>query len=322
MKGVAFSGGVGRLFAIGTAGGLLQQPRPSGPSRIEGYSPFVRPARADPTLQKGDFMADSQPKLDWTTVRQMASECLRATWDLVWWAGQSQEDDYDVDSAALHLAAIDNAADTLTRAIHVFQLHHFDSIAKASVGEGPRPDFWLGGVCCATAHQTAFELLRVAVLWVETGMNDELDDRGIGDQYIASIDDLHELSPEALRDTLSHLERRKSLNCLPDGWTNRIIAWITREWAAVSQSPAKADQMDGALAITLTPEEKTILETLANEGSMTVTQEGLAGQTRLSDKTVRKYLALLRTCGLVDQPRGPKKGFGITPTGLAAIGHK
>lgn len=269
-------------------------------------------------------MADSQKKSDWTTVRQVALECLSATCDLVWWAGESQGDDYDVDSAALHLAAIDRAADTLTRAIHMFRLHHFDSIAKASVGEGPRPDFWLGGVCGNTAHQTAFELLRVTVLWVENGLNNELDDGGMDDHYIASIDDLHDLPPESLRDTLSSLEKGKSIRNLLDGWTDRIRAWIDREWAAVSQSPAKADQnrTDDTLVVSLTPEEKTILEALSIEDPMTVTQESLAGQTRLSDRTVRKYLSNLRIYGLVDQPRGPKKGFGITSAGLAAIVRK
>ena len=74
--------------------------------------------------------------------------------------------------------------------------------------------------------------------------------------------------------------------------------------------------------IALVPEEKTILEALADESAMTVTQEELAGQTRLSDKTVRKYLNELRKRGFVNQPRGPKKGFVVTSAGLTAIGRK
>ena len=65
--------------------------------------------------------------------------------------------------------------------------------------------------------------------------------------------------------------------------------------------------------VALTPEEKTILETLANESGMTVTQEALAGQTRLSDKTVRKWVGKLRERGFVNQPRGPKKGLSQQP---------
>ena len=83
-------------------------------------------------------MADSQQNIDWTAVRQAALKCLDATWDMVWWAERSQEDDYDVDGAALHLAAIDTAGDALTRAISMFEPGLFDSLVMASVGEGPR----------------------------------------------------------------------------------------------------------------------------------------------------------------------------------------
>lgn len=97
-----------------------------------------------------------------------------------------------------------------------------------------------------------------------------------------------------------------------------------RSSAAVSHAPAKADQggTRKPSAVALTPEEKTILATLANECPLTVTQEELAEQTRLSYRTVRKYLGDLRNRGFVNQPRGPKKGSCITPDGLAAIGRK
>ncbi len=39
---------------------------------------------------------------------------------------------------------------------------HFNCLALASVGEGPRPDFHFGEVSCATAHETAFRLLHAA----------------------------------------------------------------------------------------------------------------------------------------------------------------
>ena len=78
---------------------------------------------------------------------------------------------------------------------------------------------------------------------------------------------------------------------------------------------------DAPQAVPLTPEERTILEVLADEHGMTVTQEALAQQTHLSDKTVRKWIGKLRERGLVNQPRGPKKGFAITPLGLNAIGR-
>ena len=67
-------------------------------------------------------------------------------------------------------------------------------------------------------------------------LNDELDDKGLDDQHVASIDDLHELSLEALRDTLSRMEERKSLqSLLNERGFHQIRAWIDREWAAVSK---------------------------------------------------------------------------------------
>lgn len=77
------------------------------------------------------------------------------------------------------------------------------------------------------------------------------------------------------------------------------------------------DELDSPAV--LTPEERTILEVLADENLTTVTQEYLTGPTGLSDRTVRKYLGALRERDLVDQPRGPKKGYAITPAGLTAI---
>jgi hypothetical protein len=72
-------------------------------------------------------------------------------------------------------------------------------------------------------------------------------------------------------------------------------------------------------AITLTPEDRTILEALAAEHPMTVTQESLAAVTRLSEPTVSKRLKYLRANKLVDKPHGPRKGDVITDRGLALV---
>ena len=76
-----------------------------------------------------------------------------------------------------------------------------------------------------------------------------------------------------------------------------------------------------AAGIALTPEAKTILETLAREANMCVTQEALAGETRLSPPTVRKHLDFLRANGLVQRPHGDRKGDAITEAGLTLIGR-
>jgi hypothetical protein len=124
--------------------------------------------------------------IDWDGVRATTLDCLNATWGMVCWAARSQEDDYDTEKAALHLAAMDTALNTFRRAREILQpgieyatrdLRHspvFVALAVASVGKGPTPDFKL----CATAHEKAFQLLRMAILGVENGLNDELERRG------------------------------------------------------------------------------------------------------------------------------------------------
>ena len=84
------------------------------------------------------------------------------------WADRSQEDDYDADRAALHLATIDEACDTFKRTLVMFSPGLLDSLALAAVGEGPR-DFRVGSVCCATAHETACELLRMDIGSIKEG---------------------------------------------------------------------------------------------------------------------------------------------------------
>ncbi|QDT50428.1 hypothetical protein Pan258_44870 [Symmachiella dynata] len=117
----------------------------------------------------------------------------------------------------------------------------FDALALATVGEGARPDFKFG----ATAHETAFELLRRAILWVENGLNDELEEKGEPDNYLAGIDDLHKRSPEELRDTFCRLVERQPLHNLMPGRQLQVLrTWIDREWAAVSQIAPRDDLPD------------------------------------------------------------------------------
>ena len=186
---------------------------------------------------------------DWNSVRDMALDCLNSTWTMVRWAARSQEDDYDTEKAALHLAAIDTALNTFRQAMEIFQpgfecatsdLRYspvFDALALASVGEGPRPDFGI----CATAHEKAFELLRLMILWIEDGLNDELDSRGAPDNCLEGIDDLHKRSPVKLRDDLQRLVgKNNSLqSALSAQQLRKLSAWVTREWAAVASQQTK-----------------------------------------------------------------------------------
>jgi hypothetical protein len=71
----------------------------------------------------------------------------------------------------------------------------------------------------------------------------------------------------------------------------------------------------------MTPEETTILEALADNLPTTMTREDLTTPTRLTEKTIGKYLTNLRNKKLVEQPAGPKKGYSITQAGALAIGR-
>lgn len=193
-------------------------------------------------------MADSPQEIDWHAIRQTALDCLDATSSLIYWAERSQQDDYDADCVALHLKAIDEACKTVGRAISIFEPGLFDMLAKASVGEGPRPDFRVEDIYCCTAHELAFVLARHATYWVENGLTA---------QGINPIEQLHKLSPQALDETLRNLTAIKSHSLLDERAFkvigrllhlgslkpiqslltqekyNLVRSWIDREWVAV-----------------------------------------------------------------------------------------
>jgi hypothetical protein len=175
--------------------------------------------------------------VDWDSVRAMALDCIASTLDLQRWAIRSQEEDYDVDSATLHLAAIKKARATFWSSVAILpmgmnfdtsdSLRHFpifDQLALASAGESARPDFR----SYATAHEAALGLLIRANLHIENSLKGNL-----------AIEDLHLLSPEQLRDALSQLEAQDSIRSVLESSDQlyNLSAWIQREWAAVSAPP-------------------------------------------------------------------------------------
>ena len=100
------------------------------------------------------------------------------------------------------------------------------------------------------------------------------------------------------------------------------MAWLkNRGSACLAERRIGGNSRTATAVVPLASEDKTILETLAGEHPMIVTQEGLAAVTRLSVKCIRTHLKYLRDKGLVNQPLGSRKGFGITPKGLSVIGR-
>jgi len=184
---------------------------------------------------------DSPKKIDWNAVRAMALDCITATLDLQRWAYRSQEDDYDVDCATLHLAAIEKVRATFWSSLKLLMMGmdsdtsdpygHFpvyDQLALASAGERARPDFG----SYSTAHSAAFGLLIRAKLHIEKSLKGDL-----------AIEGLHNFSPKELRDTLYQLEKKDSIRSVLESSDQlyNLSAWIHREWAAVSTIPPQPD---------------------------------------------------------------------------------
>jgi hypothetical protein len=87
-------------------------------------------------------------------------------------------------------------------------------------------------------------------LWVENGLNAELERRGEPDHIVVGISFLHKRTPVQLRDDLQRLEKNKSLQKVLSSQQLRMLrAWIDREWAAVSaialQTRSRANTVHG-----------------------------------------------------------------------------
>jgi hypothetical protein len=180
---------------------------------------------------------DSPKKIDWNAVRTAAKDCLHALLDLDSWAVRSQDDDYDTDESAQHLAAIEKAKDVFWQAFAVYGSAGntvFDQLNQASVCEGTRPDFGFA----ATAHETTFVLLALIIQRIQHGAGDASVRLRVRDNYDVVIEDLHSYSPKQLRDILHCSEKIMPLQRLFDCTQSltSLYALIDREWAAVTSS--------------------------------------------------------------------------------------
>lgn len=197
-------------------------------------------------------MTSAPEDIDWDSVRDKAMECLDSVWSVICFENASQDADYDIERAVAHLAAIDEAivsfklaslilspGYSLTQDSSVRHSLAFDSLALATVGEGARPGFQFGpesrfgGVFSATAHEAAFELLRMALLSKESALIEV---------------DLHDLSPPVLQVILTKWGEYGELSKLIDSSEIRQLkSWVNREWAAV-----KAGQSSGVQSPSVT----------------------------------------------------------------------
>ena len=97
---------------------------------------------------------------------------------------------------------------------------------------------------------------------------------------------------------------------------------IRQHFGVANAAPLEPCQPRDAALPALTPEDLTILEALGQEHPMTVTLESLADVTNLSGHTVQDHTKYLAGAKLVNRPRGPKKGIGLTEAGLAILASR
>ena len=209
--------------------------------------------------------------IDWNETRGIALDCLSSSLELLTWARRSQEEDYDVGSATLHLAAIDKARNNaenflgiLTIGIdgssknYLCQFPICDQLAQASAGETARPDF---GVA-ATAHEAAFRLLMIGLLHIE----ENLKDGGL------TLEDLHGISLKKLRVALHDAEKKDPIENVLGGFArlNNLQAWIHREWANVSDvHPKKRNKPEKPQEQGVNPNGNTHSNGLELDGPLT-----------------------------------------------------
>lgn len=231
--------------------------------------------------------AGSQEKIDWDAVRDAALNCLNATWSMIRFADRSQSSEYDAQAAIAQLDDIDRARTTFRQAMETLEpgfecssdpefrdSRVFKALLVAISHQSTYPEFRFGPISCGTAHEAAFELLRHAILWIENGLIVELEEVGAPDHHVASIDDLHKLTPGKLRATLSKLGKRKSIQSIIQAReTKQIRAWIDREWAAVIAGSETNRQPNAATNAQIDEPE------IGSEQMIAKTCEALKGQS-------------------------------------------
>jgi hypothetical protein len=113
-------------------------------------------------------------------------------------------------------------------------------------------------------------------------------------------------------------------------FTTRLVAELPQlPSASFSRGrPGEPKGLSGANAaprggedFVLTPEDIRILKVLAARRPTTVNQYDLETELGLSRGTIGPRLKQLRAWGLVDRPRGERKGDTITPEGIRVLGH-
>jgi len=117
------------------------------------------------------------------------------------------------------------------------------------------------------------------------------------------------VSPHVLSDVLDRIIELRE----PPPGDNLAIHWLDQ----TDPQPAAKQTL-----VAMTEEDRTILEALATESPMAVTQPDLEATTHIPRPKIAERLEWLEAKGFVARPEGTKrKGQAITTAGLHAIGR-
>lgn len=172
-------------------------------------------------------------------------------------------------------------------------------------------------------------------LLVELGVDFEKvreANQAIEDGQRAYFDALNDPNLDRIEGVLRELREAPCDGPEQQARVDAALAVYTAEWRAVLESAQdkarklvpydehvkSADAPRNQVSISLTPEDRDILNALADLGT-TATQEYLCGVVQLSERTIGSRLKFLRSHGLVDRPRGERKGDAITDLGRAVL---
>ena len=275
--------------------------------------------------------------IDSNEVRARALDCLNSSLELLGWARRSQQEDYGVGSATLHLAAIDKARNNSENFLGILsigidgrsndslcQFPICDQLAQASAGEIARPDFRVA----ATAHEAVFRLLRIALLHIENNLNGGL-----------TLEDLHGVSLKKLRVALRDVEKKDPIENVLGGFArlNNLQAWIHREWANVSDvhpkkrnKPEKPQEqgvnpngnthsngleLDGPL----TENDRCIIQAMIDLGATIDNPQSAVVILRsaLAQRNNKHEFVRLKAYGIVESKVGRGGGYWLTDKGRA-----
>jgi DNA-binding HxlR family transcriptional regulator len=97
---------------------------------------------------------------------------------------------------------------------------------------------------------------------------------------------------------------------------HEMMTWLRRSDGVPTENAPPTKKSADAVSYVADEEDRRILAALAAWPNQLLTAENIRDTSRVSVKTVSERLRDMIEAGLVERPRGPKRGARITPRGL------